>query len=146
MKSLINLVLLACLLFAMASCGQKSEPAVATGQEEEDWTALDDFHMVMAEVYHPYKDSSNLQPIKERAEELAQAADAWAAAALPAKVDNEEVKKMLQDLKAGTRTLANDIAGGAAEDQVGAKLEELHTLFHHVQESWYGGHGGNHNH
>jgi hypothetical protein len=147
MKSFLNLSMFAFFLVVAAGCGQKSEHVTATQQEREDWTHLDDFHLIMADLYHPYKDSSYLQPVKERAEELARAAEQWAGAALPAKMDNEEIKKMLQELKSGTRTLADDIAAGAADDQIGEKLDELHSLFHHVQESWYeGGHGSKHNH
>jgi hypothetical protein len=134
-------------LFASAllvSCGKgekKEDKQEATTTDPDDWTALDDFHMVMADVYHPLKDSGNVKPIMEKAGELAKAAEKLATAELPEKVNNDNVKAMIGDLQKDTRSLADAIAAGAKEEDVKAKLESLHTLFHKVQEAWYGGHG-----
>jgi hypothetical protein len=87
-----------------------------------------------------------------RATELADAAEKLAGAPLPEKVNNEEVKRMLEELKTGTRQLASDIADSGEEDTAGTKLYELHDLFHKIQEAWYKGpgeeegHGDHHEH
>ena len=52
--------------------------AIACGTEQKNWKEMDNFHMVMAETFHPYKDSANLEPAKSRASELAAAAEEWA--------------------------------------------------------------------
>jgi PBP1b-binding outer membrane lipoprotein LpoB len=121
-----------------ASCGTKKEEAAAT-EEAVEWKELDSFHMLMAEVYHPYKDSGNVAPAKQMMEQLATESDKWAAATLPAKVNNEEVKGKLEKLKAETRNLADEIKNGATDEAIGAKLNPLHDLFHEIQEAWYKG-------
>jgi len=94
----------------------------------------------MADVYHPLKDSGNLQPIKERSAELAAEADNLADAKLPAKVDTEEVKAMISALQESVHGINDEVKAGAPDEQIKALLESAHTLFHHVQEAWYRGH------
>jgi hypothetical protein len=114
-------------------------------EEQVEWKEMDDFHTVMADVFHPLKDSGNLQPIKTRAEELATSASTWADANLPEKVDNEEVKGLLINLKDGSRQLADKIKAGASDDAIQTQLTSLHDLFHSIQEKWYAG-GDEHQH
>jgi len=136
-NSLLSILFLSSII-VLSSCASKENKESAA--DEDEWAALDEFHAVMADVYHPLKDSGNVQPIMERAQELAQAADKLAAAPLPEKVNTAEVKAMLASLQKDANALAFDIKDGAPEDQAGTQLEELHTLFHQVQEAWYGGH------
>jgi hypothetical protein len=122
------------------SCGEKKHnEESAESDEMVEWAEMDSFHTIMADVFHPLKDSGNVQPIMERATELADEAEKWANAPLPAKVDNEEMKELLTNLKNGTRDLAVQIAEGTEEDIAGTRLHELHDLFHKIQEKWYGG-------
>jgi hypothetical protein len=120
------------------SCSKK------TSEKEEmvEWKEMDEFHMVMADVFHPLKDSGNLEPIRTRAEELAASATKWADAELPEKVDNEKVRGQLQQLKDGTRELADQVKAGAADDDIQSALTGLHDQFHELQEAWY--HEGEH--
>jgi len=134
MRKVFNSVSFAILLgqFLLVMCAKPSKE-----DEQIEWKQMDDFHAVMADVYHPLKDSGNLAPIKSRAEELATSASAWADATLPEKVDNEEVKGLLIKLKDGTRGLADQIKAGAADDVIQSQLTSLHDLFHALQEKWY---------
>jgi hypothetical protein len=126
-------------------CGQKKEESAAKDANElEEWKEMDSFHMVMAEAFHPYKDSVNLAPAKEGAEALAAEAEKWAAAALPAKVDNEEIKAALQQLKADTRAFADQVKASASDEELGVALTNLHDQFHKLMEAWHG--GGKHEH
>ncbi len=101
------------------------------------WKEMDDFHMIMAETFHPYKDSSNLEPAKSRADELVNAANEWASASLPAKVDNEDVRAQLQQLRTEAATLAESVR--SSDDNIVAEhLTKLHDTFHAIQETWYG--------
>jgi hypothetical protein len=114
--------------------------------EQIEWKEMDEFHMVMADVYHPLKDSGNLEPIKSRAAELAASAAKWAQAPLPDKVDNEETKGLLLKLKDGAKGLEDQVNSGATDDVIQMQLTELHDLFHGIQEKWYGGGEGEQHH
>jgi len=106
--------------------------------DTEKWTELDSFHSIMADVYHPLKDSGNLQPALQRIEELANEAEKWASAPLPKRVDRAETKDKLEKLKVDTRALADAIKTGAAESEVAKGLTEIHELFHGIMEAWEG--------
>ena len=121
------------------------EHAKDTAAAEEDWKEMDAFHTIMAEAFHPFKDSANLAPAKVQAEALANSAAAWQAAPLPAKVDNEEVKTKLETLKSGTAAFVETVKAGN-DEAIGKSLTQLHDQFHELQEAWYAGHDHEHHH
>jgi hypothetical protein len=125
-------------LMVLAACTSKKE-AASTSQNLDEWKDMDSFHMIMAEAFHPYKDSSNLEPVKRLAEEMATEASKWAAANLPEKVNNEEVKQQLQKLKTDTRALSDLIKSGGDDNSIGTSLNSLHDSFHGIMEAWHGG-------
>jgi len=133
--------------YFLVSCDSKQKSDAAQTEHEEhheheeastDWTEMDDFHMIMAEAFHPYKDSTNLAPAKAIAAEMAANASKWAEAPLPEKVNNDEVKAKLQELKSGTAAFEELVKTGN-DQQIGEALTKLHDQFHAVQEAWYGG-------
>jgi PBP1b-binding outer membrane lipoprotein LpoB len=130
-----NHILILVLLVFISSCSNKKEH-----EESGGWRELDSFHKIMAEAFHPIKDSGNIQPAKKLAAQMADEADRWASASLPEKVNNDEMKSNLQRLKADTRSLSDEINKGAADDVVKEKLISLHDQFHKIMEAWQGGH------
>jgi hypothetical protein len=133
----------------VAACGTKKDEASneATDTTQvalQEWKEMDAYHMLMAEAFHPFKDSANLEPAKSLAADLVKSAEAWVNAPLPEKVNNDEVKTKLQELKAGSDALATAVAGGKTEE-ISSTLTTLHDTFHELQEAWYGG-GKHHDH
>lgn len=109
----------------------------AAAASHEEWKEMDDFHMVMAEAFHPFKDSSNLEPAKNYADSLVSAAERWAESPLPEKFKgDDEIKFKLNQLKVDASTFA-DVARTGDDKSVGQSLTKLHDLFHELQESWY---------
>ncbi len=49
---------------------------------DDEWIAMDDFHLIMAESFHPFKDSANVDPARKNALILASAAAQWLASPL----------------------------------------------------------------
>jgi hypothetical protein len=133
----------------IAACSSKKEDSHGEHTEASDskeWKEMDDFHMVMAETFHPYKDSANLEPVKTQAGELVAAADKWVAAPLPKKMDNEGVKGKLENLKKESQALVQTVSAGD-DKAIGDQLTKVHDLFHEIQEAWYGdgeGHSNQH--
>lgn len=130
------------LILLLAACASKKQEG-ATDQKE--WKEMDDFHMVMAETFHPYKDSANLEPAKTQAAELAALAEKWASSPVPKKVDNEEMKEKLERLKTESVALAGKVTEGD-DKAIGDQLTKVHDLFHTIQEDWYGGVSHEHHH
>lgn len=140
MKSKIANIFTFSIVAALAfACGAKKEDDHGHDHADaKEWKQMDEFHMVMAETFHPYKDSANLEPVKSRATELATSAENWSKSELPEKVDNDEMKDKLERLRTETSTLASTVTGG--DDKViGEQLTKVHDLFHEIQEMWYGG-------
>ncbi len=136
MKNAIGLLTLALSLLVFA-CATKEHHSEETDNDE--WPEMDAFHMTMAEAYHPLKDSGNVEPAMRLMGQLADEADKWAAAPLPEKVNNEDVKAKLEKLKTDLRALSDDVNDGAPEDQVGTALPAIHDQFHQIMEAWHGG-------
>jgi hypothetical protein len=118
------------------SCGSKTETS-------ETWDEMDKFHLVMAECFHPYKDSSNLEPAKRLASEMSLSAEKWSMSPLPTPVDSDEVKGMLGELNRRTKEFA-EMVKGDDDEQIANSLTEIHDLFHHLQEAWYNARSGDH--
>jgi hypothetical protein len=128
-------------LLLVAACAKEKKGATP---ESNTWAEMDDFHMVMAETFHPYKDSADLAPVKSQAKDLVEAADKWSQSALPDRVDNDEMKTKLQQLKSECEALA-DVVQVGDDNAIGAQLTKVHNLFHEIQELWYAK-GSEHHH
>src|ERR1041385_8910638 len=112
--------LFALCLLMLFSCSEKHH------DEDSEWKEMEEFHTIMADVYHPLKDANDLGPIKKRADELAVSATKWAEAELPGPVDNDQTKAMLNELKDGCQQLARSIKDGTTDEEISTKLTNLH--------------------
>jgi hypothetical protein len=147
MKKLTLILFVLAAVFVAACSGKKEETAPAAEETAavDEWPEMDAYHFAMAEAFHPFKDSANLAPVKVQAADLAKAAETWVNAPLPEKVNNDEIKTKLQELKAGSDALAQLVTTGT-DEEIGTSLTALHDKFHELQEAWYGGGGHQHNH
>jgi hypothetical protein len=134
---IVRATILSIILFA--SCSPK---AIET---KDEWKEMDDFHMVMAEAFHPYKDSANLEPAKANAQQLAAAAKKWKDAPLPEKVSGDEVKAKLTKLEAEATQFSQTVQT-ASDTTIAKSLISLHDLFHELQEEWYDAKEESHEH
>ena len=131
MKSLFTIFL----ILTLAGCSTKNPDDKASYQE---WKEMQSFHAIMAEAFHPYKDSANLAPAKSLAAEMANEAAKWVGAPLPGKVDNEEMKTKLQNLNTGSQTFLKLVTDSSPDSVLAQSLTGLHNLFHEIQDGWYG--------
>lgn len=130
----------------MLACTSKKNENASTSPDPDAWPEMESFHMVMAEAYHPFMDSKNLEPIKSLAENLSRESEKWAAAALPERMNNDDIKAKLSNLKTDSRRLADLVKSRANDDEIGKALAALHESFHEIMEAWHGGHEEKHEH
>lgn len=124
-------------LILMVACTSATDKNAGTQSTADDnWIGMDDFHMVMAESFHPFRDSANLAPAKVYAKELVIAAKDWSGQRRPARVDTDEVKELMNQLIAETENLSS-LVEAATDDEIGESLTNLHDIFHQLQERWY---------
>lgn len=145
-KKLMLCVAFGVMVMTIGCSSKKEEHHDHTGSNitKEEWKEMDDFHMVMAEAFHPFKDSANVEPAKQNAAALVESANKWSQAELPEKFEgDDEIKFKLNQLKTDAATFA-EVARTGDDKAIGNSLTKLHDLFHEIQESWYGGHSGEH--
>ena len=144
-KQHILYVTVCALAIAVSACTAKKETQHETEEvASEEWPQMDEFHMIMAESFHPFRDSADIGPAKANADSLVAAADHWLNSPIPAKVNNDEVKEMLQHLKSEAEAFAI-VSKTDDPKAIGESLTNLHDHFHELQEVWYGG-GEHHEH
>jgi superoxide dismutase len=101
--------------------------------EKDSWTALKDFHMVMAQTYHPMEDKGDYAPIKARASEMTTKAKLLQGSTIPASFNNATIKTAINNLVKGSEKLEKLVKKGK-EPKIKASLNELHDVFHQIQE------------
>lgn len=146
MKKLLFTYFSLSIFIAMTACSVKHDATQdhdEQAMDNDEWPMMDEFHMIMAESFHPFKDSSNIDPAIANAAEMASLAEKWSASALPSKVDNQSVKDDLALLKSETASFAQLVQGGDKQ-QIGDALTKLHDHFHKLEEAWHGSHEHKH--
>ncbi len=125
---------------SMVACTGGKEHHEHDQQESVDacdqWIAMDDFHLIMAESFHPFKDSADVGPARKNAAILASAAAEWLASPMPDGIDSAKIATTLQLLRRKTEAFV-DIAKNEDDATVGESLTAIHDVFHQLQEAWY---------
>ena len=147
MRNTIGFIILILVVGMMTTCSPKKEASdhPKTGVIKSESERMEAFHLLMAETFHPFKDSGNLTPIKIHADEMAIAAEQWASEPLPEKIANENTKLKLEQLKIETQSLAKLVKTGT-DAEIGMALEKLHELFHELRSIWSSEPEGEHEH
>ena len=146
MVKLRTLCAISCILsILLSACTSKTHGDHETSVASDEWKPMDDFHMIMAESFHPFRDSADLGPAKANAEAMIEAAEKWLDAPIPEKVNNDETKAKLLELK-NEAIAFGTVSKTTDENAIGESLTKLHDLFHGLQEEWYGGHEESHEH
>lgn len=149
MKKLIFLLMAAFLTALMISC---NEPPAAEENAEEaatteenvgevteamakapmnEWDeAKEAYHEVMADVFHSAEEG-NLEPLKNRAEELGTLAEKWAALPIPEKLKTPELEQAMKDLEMSSKMMPKMVEKGVDEDMTKG-ITALHDVFHKV--------------
>ncbi|MBI1770458.1 MAG: hypothetical protein HYR67_18980 [Bacteroidetes bacterium] len=135
-----NLIAIVVLWSFCAACSHKEHH-----EKKAEWKELDSFHKIMADVFHPLKDSGDLKPVKKLAAQLAEEAERLASSSLPENLRSDEMKSNLEKLKTDSKSLADEIAKGASDDAIKEKLTALHDQFHKIMEASQGSHGHDEN-
>jgi superoxide dismutase len=116
--------------------GQKYEAALQSPLllriEKDTWTALKDFHTVMAQTFHPAEEG-NLKPLRERSAEMLAKATLLQTSPIPASFDKAEIKKAIGDLVKGAADVDKTVRKKGKDDVLLKKITALHDTFHVIQ-------------
>ena len=108
---------------------EKDKPAAGHSMEHmSGWKELDAYHMVMMQVWHPAKEKGDLAPLRAQAVKLADAADVWAAAAVPSACDTPANRTNIAKVKTESRALVA-LASTGGDAELKTALAALHDRF-----------------
>ncbi|MCB9310510.1 MAG: superoxide dismutase [Lewinellaceae bacterium] len=100
--------------------------------EKDSWTALKDFHKVMAQTYHPMEEG-NFTPIRTRSGELVEKAELLASSPIPSSFNTTAIKTAINDLIMGSKKLHKLALKKGNDSKVKDSLDALHDVFHTIQ-------------
>lgn len=117
--------LFALLLFVLAA------HSVSAQTTFDKWPSLKDFHGVMSQTFHPAEEG-DLAPIKARAKELREKADALTKNDIPAEFRTKAILSSIEKLQIKSKALEALVNAKAADTEITASLSELHEIFHEI--------------
>jgi len=123
----IPVFLVALISFLFSSCNQRTDV----------WSEMEEYHRLMSETYHPFEEG-NMEPVNNKIDDLVNAAENWADSEPPASMEKEGMDQKLVDLKDETGKLSALINENADTETISAQFEDLHDLFHQIQETYSG--------
>jgi superoxide dismutase len=100
--------------------------------EIDTWKALNDFHKILSETYHP-AEQGDLEPIKKRSSELMLNAVNLKASNFPKSLNTPEIKKHVDDLVKQANELHKMVKKKMTDPILKAKLFEVHETFHKIK-------------
>jgi hypothetical protein len=107
-------------------------------QMGRSWKEMNAFHQLLAATYHPAS-KDTLQPLRDRAAELAVAAKAWSGSTAPASCNSDEIKQKVATLATDAQGIAAQVQAKATDADLKTSIAALHALFESV-EMTCGGH------
>lgn len=100
--------------------------------EKSSWKELNDFHMVMAQTFHPVEEN-NFKPLRERSGELVARAVDLKNSKVPASFNTPEITKAIDELVKGATELDKINTKKVKDGVLKVKIEKLHDKFHEIQ-------------
>lgn len=97
----------------------------------DKWPALQEFHTVISQTFHPAEDG-NLQPIKERSEELSTKAAALLKSDIPAEYRTNAILASAEKLQIKSKMLHKLVAAKGTDADITKSLKEVHDVFHDI--------------
>jgi hypothetical protein len=108
------------------------------------WKEMNAFHHVLGATWHPADHEGNLAPLKSRAKELLNTADAWAASkapATPAGCGSDAVRGAATKVAMEMKALVALLDSRSEDAKLKAALKGVHDAFE-IAEKGCAGHGG----
>jgi len=100
--------------------------------EKDAWQELKDYHMVMAQTFHPMEEG-NLGPIRSRSGELVAKATVLAASKVPASFQSPQITKAIKELVEGSAAVDKLVRKKSKDEKIVKSLTKLHDTFHVIQ-------------
>lgn len=102
-------------------------------QQQVQWKEMEDFHAVMSTTFHP-SEENNLQPVKEKADDLVNRAKAWEKSVAPAGFNGYGTKPILKRLVKQCKVIKEGVGKNKTDAELKTMITEAHDIFHKIKE------------
>ncbi len=107
-------------------------PALSFGQTKKPtWPEMKSFHTIMAGTFHPAEEG-NFAPLKEKAEDLFNAAKTWQKSPIPEGFKQEETTKALKELVVRCAAVKKGVEANETNETLLRLITEAHDGFHTI--------------
>jgi len=97
----------------------------------DKWPALNVFHDVMSETFHPAEEG-NLSPIKARSEEMMVKAAMLLKSAIPEEFRTNEIVVSAEKLQLKSKSLHKLVTSNGPDTEILKSITDLHDTFHEI--------------
>ncbi len=95
------------------------------------WPQMKTFHSYMAATFHPAEEG-NLQPLREKADSLYNAAKNWQASAIPSNYKPTETSAALTKLVKQCASVKKYVDAKMSDKDLTHLITEAHEIFHNI--------------
>ena len=107
-------------------------PVIGTAQTKAAvWPQMKTFHSYMAATFHPAEEG-NLQPLREKADSLYNAAKNWQASAIPSNYKPTETSAALTKLVKQCASVKKYVDAKMSDKDLTHLITEAHEIFHNI--------------
>lgn len=107
-------------------------PAMSFAQQNgKTWAEQETFHTLMSATFHPAEEG-NLQPLKEKADLLLDAAKKWQVSDIPGDYDTDKTKSELHTLVKLVNGIADAVHGHVEDTKLVALISKAHDSYHRI--------------
>ncbi len=101
--------------------------------QKKSWKEMDDFHTVMGATFHPAEEN-NLQPLKEKAEDLILKAKDWQQSTVPDGFNGDVTKPILKKLVKQCKIIQRSVSKNKPDAVLKNQITAAHDIFHEIME------------
>lgn len=97
----------------------------------DDWQEIRDYHKVMSQTFHP-SEKGDIQPIKQRSQELVTSAEKLSKSKIPTEFDNKNIRDAVEKLYVNSKKLHKMVQNKKSDASITKALNDLHDVFHKI--------------
>ena len=122
MKKTIQILILLLAILPVTIFAQKKKAV---------WQEMKTFHLYISATFHPAEEG-NLQPLKEKADSLYNAAKNWQASAIPSNYKPTETTAALKKLVKQCASIKKYVDAKMSDKDLTHLITEAHEIFHNI--------------
>ena len=102
-------------------------------QQTVSWKEKEDFHAVMSTTFHP-SEENNLQPVKEKADDLVNRAKAWEKSVASVRFNGSVTKPILKRLVKKCKVIKEAVGKNKTDTELKTMITAAQEIFHEIKE------------